>query len=341
MSATNLNATNPKATSPAAMFQRVARTQAAEDFFSTVEQLESSMTIDDDLAAKLKTSSSDMYNALAARAPRFWNWGFYRNDIHMEMQQRLPGYHFETDGYSEQLYYCMMRHVRVEDHPKLTILEIGSGAGNGLNLLSRIFGFKAAIGVDLSEGAVCVANAKFARPGLRFLQGDAENLPLGDGEVDLVLNVESSHCYPNPTRFLEEVARVLRPGGHFAHSDAFTRERRRAFESAMRNSSSFEWLESVDISRCVKDAISRRMAPDSLVRKLIRQRRPSWWSSALKLKFFPLLAHEVLTLRTYGSQFIGYEHGIQEKLVNLLSSDRAKDYHSRIEAYVYHLGRKL
>ena len=36
---------------------------------------------------------------------------------------------------------------------------------------------------------------------------------------DVVINLEASHCYPNFTRFLAEVARVLKPGGHFLYAD--------------------------------------------------------------------------------------------------------------------------
>jgi SAM-dependent methyltransferase len=34
-----------------------------------------------------------------------------------------------------------------------------------------------------------------------------------------VINVEASHAYPRLPRFLAEVARVLRPGGHFLYAD--------------------------------------------------------------------------------------------------------------------------
>jgi len=34
-----------------------------------------------------------------------------------------------------------------------------------------------------------------------------------------VINVESSAAYPHFSRFLGEVARVLRPGGHFLYTD--------------------------------------------------------------------------------------------------------------------------
>ncbi|MBV8178737.1 MAG: methyltransferase domain-containing protein [Mycobacterium sp.] len=48
---------------------------------------------------------------------------------------------------------------------------------------------------------------------------DAENLPLPDASFDAVINVEAAHAYPHLSRFLAEVARVLRPGGDFLYAD--------------------------------------------------------------------------------------------------------------------------
>ena len=52
-----------------------------------------------------------------------------------------------------------------------------------------------------------------------FVHGDAEKLPFPDQSFDAVINVESSGAYPHFSRFLAEVARVLRPGGHFLYAD--------------------------------------------------------------------------------------------------------------------------
>ena len=52
-----------------------------------------------------------------------------------------------------------------------------------------------------------------------FIEGSAEDLPFPDESFDAVINIESSHTYPNFSRFLAEVARALRPGGHFLYTD--------------------------------------------------------------------------------------------------------------------------
>jgi SAM-dependent methyltransferase len=49
----------------------------------------------------------------------------------------------------------------------------------------------------------------------------------------VVINVEASHCYPDFPRFLSEVARVLRPGGHFLYTDFRFSERWAEWEGAL------------------------------------------------------------------------------------------------------------
>jgi SAM-dependent methyltransferase len=68
---------------------------------------------------------------------------------------------------------------------------------------------------------------------LNFVQGDAENLPFAPDTFDAVINVEASHCYPNFPKFLAEVARVLRPGGHFLYADFRFSEQLAEWEKAI------------------------------------------------------------------------------------------------------------
>ena len=56
---------------------------------------------------------------------------------------------------------------------------------------------------------------------MRYVIGDAQALPFATGSVDVVTNIESSHCYPSLRTFLKEVVRVLRPGGTFAYTDNY------------------------------------------------------------------------------------------------------------------------
>ena len=70
-------------------------------------------------------------------------------------------------------------------------------------------------------------------PALDFVHGDAESLPFADQSFDAVINVEASHAYPRFPRFLAEVVRVLRPGGHFLYADFRGRSDFSAWEAAL------------------------------------------------------------------------------------------------------------
>jgi ubiquinone/menaquinone biosynthesis C-methylase UbiE len=50
-----------------------------------------------------------------------------------------------------------------------------------------------------------------------------------------VLNVEASHAYPHFPPFLAEVARVLRPGGHFLYVDFRGHQEISDWETALAN----------------------------------------------------------------------------------------------------------
>jgi ubiquinone/menaquinone biosynthesis C-methylase UbiE len=132
----------------------------------------------------------------------------------------------DGDRFGVQLY------ERVRGGVDLTgkdVLEIGCGRGGGTAYLFESHRPRNMTGLDLAGSAIARCRRDHARPGLTFLQGDAEALPFADASFDVVVNVESSHCYPDVPRFLGEVHRVLRPGGYLLladvrHTDASTDE---------------------------------------------------------------------------------------------------------------------
>ncbi|WP_343709669.1 class I SAM-dependent methyltransferase [Mycobacterium sp.] len=69
------------------------------------------------------------------------------------------------------------------------------------------------------------------------MEGNAQALPFTDASFDALVNVEASHLYPDVPKFLSEVARVLRPGGHFLYTDFRPRSEVAEWEAALANSS--------------------------------------------------------------------------------------------------------
>jgi ubiquinone/menaquinone biosynthesis C-methylase UbiE len=87
--------------------------------------------------------------------------------------------------------------------------------------------------LDFNSAGVAFCQKRHNLPGLDFVQGDAQNLPFPDQSFDAVINVEASHIYPDFERFVGEVGRVLRPGGHFLYSDFRNRDGFPAWEAEL------------------------------------------------------------------------------------------------------------
>ena len=122
----------------------------------------------------------------------------------------------EPDRSCIQLYHVVAGAVPLGGRE---VLEVGSGRGGGASYVARYLEPRRYVGIDLSPRAVALCRTRFDVPGLSFEVGDAERLPFGDASFDVVLNVESSHCYGHLPAFLGEVRRVLRPRGSFLYAD--------------------------------------------------------------------------------------------------------------------------
>ncbi len=111
--------------------------------------------------------------------------------------------------------------------PGQTVLDLGSGAGLDAFVARRIVGEGGhVIGVDFTPEMVEKARANATKLGydnVRFERGDIEALPFADASVDVVISNCVLNLVPDKARAFAEMARVLRPGGHFCISDVVTR----------------------------------------------------------------------------------------------------------------------
>jgi SAM-dependent methyltransferase len=94
------------------------------------------------------------------------------------------------------------------------VLEVGVGVGAD-HLKRARSGPRSLAGVDLTHRAVGFTRERLGLYGLRssLLVADAERLPFADGSFDLVDSWGVLHHSPDTARAVEEVRRVLRPGG--------------------------------------------------------------------------------------------------------------------------------
>ena len=122
----------------------------------------------------------------------------------------------EPNRASIQLYHHVATQVDLRGKK---VLEISCGHGGGASYLTRTLQPAHYTGLDLNPAGIRFCQQRHQLAGLDFVQGDAETLFFADHTFDAVINVEASHCYPHFPRFLNEVARVLKPGGHFLYAD--------------------------------------------------------------------------------------------------------------------------
>ncbi len=118
--------------------------------------------------------------------------------------------------------FCIQHYHRTATQADIAgkqVLEISCGHGGGASYLMRTLHPASYTGLDFNPDGIAFCQRRHTLPGLDFVHGDAESLPFADGSFDAVINVEASHAYPRFERFLDEVARVLRPGGHFLYAD--------------------------------------------------------------------------------------------------------------------------
>ncbi|MBU0695028.1 MAG: arsenite methyltransferase [Bacteroidetes bacterium] len=103
------------------------------------------------------------------------------------------------------------------------VLDLGSGAGNDCFVALHETGAEGkVIGVDFTPAMIEKARKNAEKLGfnnVEFRQGDIESLPLTSNSVDVVVSNCVLNLVPDKHQAISEIARVLKPGGHFSISD--------------------------------------------------------------------------------------------------------------------------
>ncbi len=131
----------------------------------------------------------------------------------------LQGFHAERPGATEQVlsravnghhtpYRWLARAVSAR---ATTVLDVACGAGAMTRELERPG--RLVVGVDISAAELELAQSRNAGP---WVLGDALRLPFADESVDAVVSSMGMVVVHPTAKLLEEVARVLKPGGMLA-----------------------------------------------------------------------------------------------------------------------------
>jgi SAM-dependent methyltransferase len=140
-------------------------------------------------------------------------------NIMSEEYDELKGYHVDADlglGCGLPTQFAKIKKGDV-------VLDLGSGAGNDCFVARHETGPEGkVIGVDFTPAMIEKARQNAEKLGfhnIEFRQGDIENLPLNSNSVDVVVSNCVLNLVPDKHQAISEIARVLKPGGHFSISD--------------------------------------------------------------------------------------------------------------------------
>ncbi|MCP3098105.1 class I SAM-dependent methyltransferase [Myxococcus sp. K15C18031901] len=207
--------------------------------------------------------------------------------LEARLGERVP----ETDNgqqgeFIAHRYDLMQRHIRdrgwLQEKVDLLVarglggvaLEVGMGPGYlGLEWLKATRG-TSLVGLDISPEMVACAEKNRSEYGLQeratFCLGDAQALPFEDGRFDCVFSYGSLHEWSRPEAVLDEVHRVLKPGGRYCVIDlrrdldrqalTFMRvnidvELRAGFMSSVRSSYTLQELRALAGKTALRDAV--------------------------------------------------------------------------------------
>jgi len=195
---------------------------------------------------------------------RFMNYGY--------ADAAATDYRWVQQGDRRQKYHLNLvrRALQGIDLAGKSVLEIGSGRGGNCHYLARYTPARTIFGIDICEGNARISQRR-ATQRTTFLCADAARIPFADKTFDVVLNLESSHLYPEFDRFLMEVHRVLRPQGTFAYGDLWFFERIpvdwKEREQALREST-FVIESEEDVTEGVFCALKKKDGVNSIIRSL-------------------------------------------------------------------------
>lgn len=108
-----------------------------------------------------------------------------------------------------------------------TVIDLGSGAGNDAFVARHETGATGKVlGIDFTPAMIAKARINADKRGfnnVEFREGDIDNMPVAENTADVVVSNCVLNLVPNKQKVMNDMFRVIKPGGHFSVSDIVLR----------------------------------------------------------------------------------------------------------------------
>lgn len=100
-----------------------------------------------------------------------------------------------------------------------TALEIGCGNGNGTRIIKKLFSPNKISAIDLDDRMIQIAKRRTLDKSISYHVMDASKLEFDDDSFDVIFDFGIIHHIPNWKDCIQELSRVLKPGGELLLED--------------------------------------------------------------------------------------------------------------------------
>jgi ubiquinone/menaquinone biosynthesis C-methylase UbiE len=234
---------------------------------------------------------------------------YYRN-MNMALKRLNEEYtmlHFPMEGNDTSSFIQSQKNLtdfcvsHIDNFNDKHALEIGCGNGVQAMYINTRYNPVSMTGIDLDPGNIEIANNEMEKrqiKNMKFYVDDAQMLKeIETNSMDVVINIESAFHYPDKAAFLQQISRVLKPGGTFIIADLLTTSKKKGIgirKLWKKNMVLHHWKKGRYISEFENSVLDIEQSID-ITNKVIRgfNNHRSWIRGMKKFGFFKDLLFKI------------------------------------------------